>query len=74
MDQTLCNIPTVLPDSSVVRVHVHSERVLGSSPPRVMGVRGINGTRKEKAYDQTGTRTQDQSQTARIFLPLHHAS
>ena len=36
-DQTLCHMPTVWPDSSVVNIHPHSERVLGSSPWRVMG-------------------------------------
>ena len=55
-------MPTVWPDRSVVRVHVHSGRVLGSSPGRVMGA-GVNDTPKEKAYDQAVTRTQDLSQT-----------
>ena len=36
-DQTLCLMPTVWPDSSVVNIHPHSERVLGSSSGRVMG-------------------------------------
>ena len=36
-DQTLCHMPTVWPDSSVVNIHPHSERVLGSSSGRVMG-------------------------------------
>ena len=56
-DQTLCHMSTVWPDISVVRVHAHSERVLGSSPSRLMGARGagVNVTREEKAYGQTGT-------------------
>ena len=59
-------MPTVLPDSSVVNIHLHSERVLGSSPGWVMvGGGGVNDsdTCEEKAYDQMGTRTQDVSQT-----------
>ena len=60
----LCHLPTVWPDRSVVRVHTHSERVLGSSLGRVMGTRGVNSTREEKTYDQTGTPTQDLWQTA----------
>ena len=43
-------MPTVWPASSVVRVHAHSERVLGSSLGRVMGA-GVNDTREENAYD-----------------------
>ena len=57
-------MPTVWPDRSVVRVHTHSERVLGSSLGRVMRARGVNATREEKAYDLTGTPTQDLWHTA----------
>ena len=42
------------PDSLVVRIHTHSERILGSSSGRVMG-RGVNDILEEKAYYQTGT-------------------
>ena len=52
-NQTLCHMPTVWPDSSVVR------------PGRVMG--GVNDTCEEKAYDQMGNRTQDLSQTVQIL-------
>ena len=58
-------MPTVWPDSSVVNIHPHSERVLGSSPKRVMG--GVNDTCEEKAYDQMGTRTHYLSQTVQIL-------
>ena len=64
-------MPTVWPDSSMVRVHAH----LRESWVRVRvwsWGRGVNDTREEKAYDQTGTRTQDLSQTGRILLPLSH--
>ena len=55
-------MPTVWPDSSVVREHAHPERVLGLSPGRVMVAGGgVNYTREEKSYEQTGTRTQDLS-------------
>ena len=36
-EQTLCHMPTVWPDNSVVNIHPYSERVLGSSSGRVMG-------------------------------------
>ena len=50
-------MPTVWPDSSVVNIHPHSERVLGSSSGRVMGGWGcVDDTCEEKAYDQMGTR------------------
>ena len=39
-----------------VREHAHSERVMGSSPGQVMGVRGINDTRAEKAHDHLAIR------------------
>ena len=50
-------MPTVWPDISVVRVHTHSERVLGWSSGRVMGAEGwgVNVTSEEKAFDQTRT-------------------
>ena len=38
-------MPTAWPDSPVVRVHAHSERVLGSSLGQVMGA-GVNDTRE----------------------------
>ena len=64
-------MPTVWPDSSVVNIHPHSERVLGSSPGRVMGGGGggggVNDICEEKAYDQIGTQTQDLSQTVQIL-------
>ena len=65
-DQTLCHMPTVWPDSSVVNIHPHSERVLGSSSGRVMGG-CVDDTCEEKAYDQMGTRTRDLSQTVQIL-------
>ena len=43
-------MPTVWPDSSVVNIHPHSERVLGSSSGRVMGG-CVDDTCEEKAYD-----------------------
>ena len=61
-------MPTVWPDSSVVNIHPHSERVLGSSSGRVMGGGGgVDDTCEEKAYDQMGTRTGDLSQTVQIL-------
>ena len=60
-------MPTVWPDSSVVNIHPHSERVLGSSSGRVMGGGGVDDTCEEKAYDQMGTRTRDLSQTVQIL-------
>ena len=60
-------MPTVWPDSSVVNIHPHSERVLGSSPGRVMGEGSVNDTCEENASDQMGTRTRDLSQTVQIL-------
>ena len=61
-------MPTVWPDSSVVNIHPHSERVLGSSSGWVMGGGGcVDDTCEEKAYDQMGTRTRDLSQTVQIL-------
>ena len=54
-------MPNLWPDKLVVRVHAHSERVLGLSPDWVMG-RGVMSY-EEKAHDRTRTRTQDLSQT-----------
>ena len=59
-------MPTMWPDSAMVRVHAHPESVLGSTPGRAMGGGG-NDTGKEKEYDQTGTETQDLSQTTLIL-------
>ena len=39
-------MPAVWSDSSVVRVHAHSERVLGSSPGRVIGAGKVNVKKK----------------------------
>ena len=47
-DQTLCHMPTVWPDSSVVKVHAHSERDLSSSPCPVMGAGGQMSNVKKK--------------------------
>ena len=60
-------MPTVWLDSSVVNLHPHSERVLGSSPGRVMGGGAVNDTCEVKAYDQMGTRTKDLWQTMQIL-------
>ena len=60
-------MPTVWPDSSVVNIHPHSEKVLGSSSGRVIGGGGVDDTCEEKAYDQMGTRTRDLSQTVQIL-------
>ena len=49
------------------KLRPHSERVLGSSPGRVMGGGGVNDTCEVKAYDQMGTRTQDLWQTMQIL-------
>ena len=46
----------VWPNSSVVRDHVHYERVLDSSQGRVMGGGGGYVIHEEKSYAQTGTR------------------
>ena len=51
---------TVWSDSSVVKVHAHSERVQGLSQRWVIGGgegagMGVNDIHEEKAYDQTGT-------------------
>ena len=71
-DQALCHMLTVWPDSSVVRVHVYSGRVLGSNPGRgrVMGAGGgggVNVALEEKAYDQTRSRIQHLLQTLQIL-------
>ena len=46
-------MPTVWPDSSVVNIHPHSERVLGSSSGRVMGG-GVDDTCEEKHMTRWG--------------------
>ena len=61
-------MPTVWPDSLVVREHAHSQRVLGIEFGSGKGAGGrINDIREEKSYDQTGTRTQDLLQTVQIL-------
>ena len=60
-------MPTVWPDSSVVNIHPHSERVLGSILGRVNGGVCVDDTCEEKAYDQMGTRTRDLSKTVQIL-------
>ena len=52
-------MPTVWPDSLVIRAQAYSERVLGLIQGWVMGRGGagvgVNDIREEKTYDQTGT-------------------
>ena len=56
-------MPTVCPDSSVVREHPHSEGPgFESGSGHWGGGGGVNDIREEKSYDQMGTRTQDLSQ------------